>query len=42
MQRFNEERSKNPEIAEASEHLRALIAYETVRLMIPTRLSELT
>ena len=41
MQRFNEARAKNPEVAIASEHLRALIAYETVRLMIPTALSEL-
>ena len=41
MQRFNEARSKSPEFAKASEHLRALIAYEEVRLMVPTPLSEM-
>ncbi len=41
MQRFNEERAKSPEFARASEHLRALIAYEEVRLLVPTPLSEM-
>lgn len=41
MQRFNEARAKMPEFAVASEHLRALIAYEETRLMVPTKLSEL-
>jgi hypothetical protein len=41
MQRFQEARAKSPEFAKASEHLRALIAYETTRLMVPTPLSEL-
>ena len=41
MQRFNEARAKSPEFAKASEKLRALIAYETTRLLIPTKLSEL-
>jgi len=41
MQRFNEERANSSEFAKASEHLRALIAYEEVRLMVPTPLSEL-
>ncbi len=41
MQRFNEARAKSPEFAKASEHLRALIAYEEVRLMVPTPLSEM-
>jgi hypothetical protein len=39
MQRFNEARAKSAEFAKASEHLRALIAYEEVRLMLPTSLS---
>jgi hypothetical protein len=41
MQRFNEARAKSPEFAKASENLRALIAYEEVRLMVPTPLSEM-
>jgi len=41
MQRFNEARAKSAEFARASEHLRALIAYEEVRLMVPTHLSEM-
>lgn len=41
MQRFNEARAKMPEFAVASEHLRALIAFEETRLMMPTKLSEL-
>jgi hypothetical protein len=41
MQRFNESRAKMPEFAVASEHLRALIAYEETRLMVPTKLSDL-
>jgi len=41
MQRFNEARAKSPAFAKASEHLRALIAYEEVRLMVPTPLSEM-
>ena len=41
MQCLNEARSKSPEFAAASEHLRALIAYEEVRLMVPTPLSEM-
>jgi hypothetical protein len=41
MQHFNEARSKSPEFVKASEHLRALIAYEEVRLMVPTSLSEM-
>ena len=39
MQQFQEARAKSPEFIEASEHLRALIAYETTRLMVPTPLS---
>jgi hypothetical protein len=39
MQRFNEARAKSAEALKASEHLRPLIAYETVRLMAPTPLS---
>jgi hypothetical protein len=41
MQRFNEARAKMPEFAVASEHLRALIAYEETRLMVPTTLSQI-
>jgi len=41
MQHFNEARAKSPEFAKASEHLRALVAYEEVRLMVPTLLSEM-
>jgi len=41
MQRFNEARAKSSEFAKASERLRALIAYEEVRLMVPTPLSEM-
>ena len=41
MQRFNEARAKSPEFAKASARLRALIAYESTRLLIPTKLSEL-
>ncbi len=41
MQRFQEARVKSPEFAKASEHLRALIAYETTRLMMPTPLSSM-
>jgi len=41
MQRFNEARAKNAEFAKASVRLRALIAYESTRLLIPTKLSEL-
>ena len=41
MQRFNEARAKMPEFAVASEHLRALIAYEETRLLVPTPLSDL-
>jgi len=41
MQRFNEARAKSPEFTRASARLRALIAYETTRLLIPTKLSEL-
>ena len=39
MQRFQEARSQSAEFKEASEHLRALIAYETTRLLVPTPLS---
>jgi hypothetical protein len=39
MQRFNEARAKSAEAIKASEHLRPLIVYETVRLMAPTPLS---
>jgi hypothetical protein len=41
MQSFNEARRASPEFTKASEHLRSLIAYEEVRLMIPTPLSEM-
>ena len=41
MQRFNEARAKSPEFTRASEHVRPLIAYETTRLLIPTKLSQL-
>ncbi len=41
MQRFNEERAKMPEFTTASEHLRALIAYEETRLLIPTAISQM-
>jgi hypothetical protein len=41
MQHFNEVRAKSSEFTKASEHLRALIAYEQVRLMVPTPLSEM-
>ena len=41
MQHLNEARAKSPEFAKASEHLRALVAYEEVRLMVPTSLSEM-
>jgi len=41
LQRLNEAKAKSPEFAKASEHLRALIAYEEARLMIPTPLSEM-
>ena len=40
MQRFQEARTRSPECVKASEHLRSLIAYETTRLMVPTRLSQ--
>ena len=39
MQRVQEARTKNPEFLKAAGHLRALIAYETTRLMVPTSLS---
>jgi len=41
MQRFNEVRAKSKEFTVASEHLRALIAFEETRLLMPTTLSEL-
>jgi hypothetical protein len=41
MQRFNDERAKMPEFTVASDHLRALIAYEETRLMIPTAISQM-
>jgi len=41
MQRFTEARAKSPEFAKVSAKLRALIAFETTRLMMPTKLSEL-
>jgi len=41
MQRFQEARAKSPEFTKASEHLRALIAFETTRLMVPTPLSSM-
>lgn len=41
MQRFNEARAKMPEFTIASEHLRALIAYEETRLLVPTQLSQI-
>ena len=41
MHRFNEARAKSSEFASASEHLRALISYEEVRLMVPTSLSDM-
>ena len=39
MQRVQEARAKSPEFMKAAGHLRALIAYEETRLMIPTSLS---
>ena len=39
MARFNEARAKDADFAKASEHLRALIAYEETRMLIPTKLS---
>jgi hypothetical protein len=41
MHRFNEARAKSSEFASASEHLRAHIAYEEVRLIVPTPLSDM-
>ncbi|MDO8687045.1 MAG: NIPSNAP family protein [Dehalococcoidales bacterium] len=41
MQRFQEAKAKSPEFTKASEHLRALIAFETTRLMVPTPLSSM-
>ena len=41
MQQFQEARAKSPEFIKASEHLRALIAHETTRLMVPTPLSSM-
>ena len=41
MQRFQEARTKSPGFAKASERVRALIAHETTRLMVPTPLSEM-
>ena len=41
MQRFNEARAKMPEFTVASEHLRAFIAFEETRLLMPTKLSDL-
>jgi hypothetical protein len=36
MQRFQEARQKDEEMAKAGKRLRALIAYETTKLLIPT------
>ncbi|MFC1860159.1 NIPSNAP family protein [Chloroflexota bacterium] len=41
MQRFQEARAKSPEFTKASRHLRALVAHETTRLMVPTPLSSM-
>jgi hypothetical protein len=41
IQRFQEARAKSPEFIKASEHIRALITYETTRLMVPTPLSSM-
>ena len=41
MQRFNEARAKSPEFTKAYEHLRHFVAYEEVRLLVPTPLSEM-
>lgn len=41
MQRFQEARQRSQEMTKAYENLRALIAYETTRLMVPTSLSPL-
>ena len=41
MQQFQEARTKSPEFIKASEYLRALIAHETTRLMVPTPLSSM-
>jgi hypothetical protein len=39
MQRFQEARAKSAEFTKASEHIRALIAFEATRLLVPTKLS---
>ena len=41
MQRFNEARAKSAEFTRAYEHLRQFVAYEELRLLVPTPLSEI-